>query len=188
VFQSVLKQMRKTAMDKSDQGPVYLGYRLGHIRNEGRVFRALVYNKGAAVLHMLRRLVGDEPFFRGLQRFYMVSRFKKVGTEEFRSAMEMETGRKLDRFFERWIYGSTLPKLKLAYRVEGSDLVVHVEQIGAEIFDVPLTLTLQYADRKPVDVVVAVTDRAVDQRIRLAGTLRGVEFNKDDGTLADVVK
>ena len=188
VFRSVLKQMRKTAMDRSDQGPVYLGYRLGHIRDESRVFRALVYNKGAAVLHMLRRLVGDEPFYRGLQRFYTASRFKKAGTEELRSAMEMETGRNLDRFFERWIYGSTLPKLKFAYRVDGSELVVHVEQIGPEIFDVPLSLTLEYADKKPVDVVVSVTDRAIDQRIPLAGALRGVDFNKEDGTLAEVIK
>jgi aminopeptidase N len=167
---------------------VYLGYRLGHIRDESRVFRALVYNKGAAVLHMLRRLVGDEPFYRGLQRFYTASRFKKVGAEELRSAMEMETGRNLDRFFERWIYGSTLPKLKFAYRVDGSEVVVHVEQIGPEIFDVPLSLTLEYADKKPVDVVVSVTDRAIDQRIPLAGALRGVDFNKEDGTLAEVIK
>ena len=55
---------------QSDQGPVYLGYRLGHIRNDSRVFRALVYNKGAAVLHMLRRLVGDDAFSRGMRRFY----------------------------------------------------------------------------------------------------------------------
>ena len=46
------------ASTRSDQGPVSLGYRLGHIRGESRVFRALVYNKGAAVLHMLRRLSG----------------------------------------------------------------------------------------------------------------------------------
>ena len=29
-------------MDATDQGPIYLGYRLGHIRSESRVFRALV--------------------------------------------------------------------------------------------------------------------------------------------------
>ena len=57
------------AIDQSAQGPVYLGYRLGHIKGDGRVFRALVYNKGAMVLHMLRRLVGDEVFFGGLRRF-----------------------------------------------------------------------------------------------------------------------
>jgi aminopeptidase N len=101
--------------------------------------------------------------------------------------MEAEARRPLDRFFERWIYGSTLPKLKLGYRVDGKDVVLHVEQIG-ELFDVPVTVTLQYADRKSVDVVVPVTERAVEMRVPLAGTLRGVEFNKDDGTLAEVTR
>ena len=119
VFVGVLRQMRKWGIDASDQGPVSLGYRLGHIHGDGRVFRALVYNKGAAVLHMLRRLVGDEAFFRGLRRFYRDSRFRKVGTDDFRAAMERETGQPLERFFERWIYGSTLPRLKVSYRVDG---------------------------------------------------------------------
>src|SRR5207245_9127987 len=86
---------------------------------------ALVYNKSAAVLHMLRRLVGDEAFFRGVRRFYEASRFRKAGTEELRAAMEAETGRPLERFFERWIYGSTLPQLKLGYRIDVSAVVVH---------------------------------------------------------------
>jgi hypothetical protein len=186
-FTSVLKQLRRWGMDATDQGPISLGYRLGHIRGESRVFRALVYNKSAAVLHMLRRLVGDEPFFRGMRRFYREGRFRKVGTQDFRLAMEKETERPLERFFERWIYGATLPKLKIGYRVEGAEVVVHIEQIG-DIFDVPVTLTLQYADRKPVDVVVAVTERSVDHRTPLEGVLRGVDISKDDGTMAEIVK
>jgi hypothetical protein len=186
-FASVLKQLRRWGMDATDQGPISLGYRLGHIRGESRVFRALVYNKSAAVLHMLRRLLGDDAFFRGVRRFYREARFRKVGTQDFRAAMEKESGKQLERFFERWIYGSTLPKLKVTYRVEGTDVVLHVEQIG-EIFDVPVTLTLQYADRKPVDVVVPVTDRAVDHRTPLEGVLRGVDVSKDDGTMAEIVK
>src|SRR5206468_5701049 len=98
VFTSVLRQMRRWGMDQTEQGPIYLGYRLGHIRGESRVFRALVYNKSAAVLHMLRRLIGDDRFFQGLRRFYNSSRFRKVGTEEFRAAMEAETGHSLERF------------------------------------------------------------------------------------------
>jgi hypothetical protein len=187
VFASVLRQLRKWGMDNSDQGPVYLGYRLGHVRDQSRIFRALVYNKGAAVLHMLRRLVGDEPFFRGLRRFYRTSRFHKAGTAELRAAMELETGQPLERFFERWIYGSTLPRLKVGYRVEGTDVVLQVEQLG-EIFDVPLTILLQYADRKPVEVIVAVTDRVVEKRVPLAGALRGIDVSKDDGTMAEVVR
>src|SRR6185369_8542557 len=93
VFGGVMRQLRRWGMEQSEQGPVYLGYRLGHIRNEGRVFRALVYNKSAAVLHMLRRLVGDEAFFTGVRRFYRTMRFKKAGTEDFRAAMEAAYGR-----------------------------------------------------------------------------------------------
>jgi hypothetical protein len=185
VFTSVLKQWRKWSLDQSDQGPVYLGYRLGHIRNDGRVFRALVYNKGAAVLHMLRRLVGDEAFFRGIRRFYGESRFRKAGTEDLRRAMEAESDRPLERFFERWIYGSTLPRLTFAYRVERQEVVLHFEQ-PREVFDVPVTVTLQYADRRSVDVLVPVTDRIVDQRVVLEGTLRSVEVSKDDGSLIDM--
>src|SRR6185436_18524804 len=39
-FAAVLKQLRRWGMDATDQGPIYLGYRLGHIRGESRVFRA----------------------------------------------------------------------------------------------------------------------------------------------------
>jgi peptidase M1-like protein len=187
VFVSVLRQMRRWAMDQSDQGPVYLGYRLGHIRNESRVFRALVYNKGATVLHMLRRLVGDEAFFRGVRRFYWTARFHKAGTEDFREAMEQESGRSLERFFERWIYGATLPRLKVTHRVDGPEAVLRIEQIG-EVFDVPVPVVLNYADRKSETVIVRATEQVVEQRVKLTGTLRGIEVSKDDGTLAEIVK
>ena len=187
-----MRQMRKWALDDSDQGPIYLGYRVGHIKNDGRAFRAVVYDKGAVVLHMLRRLVGDEAFFRGLRRFYVASRFTKAGTEDFRRAMEAESGKSLDRFFERWVYSSGLPRIAFSYRVQpaaggGQELVLHFEQTG-EIFDLPVALTLQFTDRKPVDVVVPVTDKVVDSRLPLDGTLRSVDLNRDEGTLAEIVR
>jgi hypothetical protein len=187
-FAGVMRQVRRWGMEQSDQGPVYLGYRLGHIRNDSRVFRALVYDKSAAVLQMLRGLVGDEAFFEGVRHFYRTMRFKKAGTEDFRVAMEAAAGRSLERFFERWIYGSTLPRLRLSYKVDGSDAIVHVEQLGEDLFDLPLVVSLQYADRKSVDVTIPVTARTVDERVPLSGTLRGIEVNKDSGTLADVVR
>jgi len=168
---------------------VYLGYRLGHMKNDSRVFRALVYNKGAAVLHMLRRLLGDEVFFRGIRRFYVESRFEKAGSEDLRHAMEVESGRSLERFFERWIYGSTLPHVSFDYRVEpsanGQEVVLRFEQTG-DVFDIPLTVTLQYADRRSVDVFVPVTDRLVETRVALNGTLRTAEVSKEDGALVEV--
>jgi hypothetical protein len=190
VFSEMMRQLRRWAIDRSNQGPVYLGYRLGHIRNQPPVFRALVYNKGAAVLHMLRRLLGDEVFFRGLRRFYVGARFLKVGTEDLRTAMEAESGWLLERFFARWIYGSSLPRLTFGYRVESAadgrqEVILRVDQDG-EIFDVPVTVTLQFTDKRVVNVLVPVTDRTAEMRVPFTGTLRSATINNDDGMLAEI--
>ena len=182
-FHDILRQFRRWAVDYSDQGPVYLGYRLGHIKGESRVFRALVYNKGASVLHMLRRLVGDEAFFRGVRRYYAENRFKKAGTDDLRKAMEAESGRNLERFFERWIYDSAIPRLRFSSAQEGQELVVRFEQ-AAEVFDVPVTVTVTYADGTTSDHLVTLTEAATEQRLPLAGTFRSVDVNQDGGAVA----
>src|SRR5688500_13201988 len=165
------------------QGPVYLGYRLGHIKGESKVFRALVYNKGASVLHMLRRLVGDEAFFNGLRQFYAANRFKKAGTDDLRKAMEAATKRDLHRFFERWIYDNAIPRLRFSSAVEGNELIVRFDQTG-DVFDVPVTVGVTYVDGKTAEFVVPVTEASTEARFPLTGTLRSVEPNVDDAALA----
>jgi hypothetical protein len=186
-FGGVIRSMNRWAVQTSDQGPVYLGYRLGHIRNDGRIMRALVYNKGAMVLHMLRRLVGDDAFFAALRRFYAAHRFQKTGTDALRLAFTAETGRDFSRFFDRWIYGADLPVVRLTTRTEGQgadqSLVVRIEQQGDKLFDFPVTVTLQLADGTTRDVVVPVTEKVVEQRIAYAGVLRGTQLNRDRATL-----
>lgn len=192
VFADLMRQARRWTFEERDQGPIYLGYRLGHIRNDGRVFRALVYDKSAAVLQMLRRLVGDEPFFRGIQRFYRSSRFRKAGTDDFRLAMEHECGCQLARFFDRWVYGSALPRLKFGYHVVagegGQEAVLRVEQLGDVLFDVPVPVRLELADGRRLDVVIPVTDRTAELRVPLTAKLKDVEVRDDDGMLAEIVR
>jgi len=188
VFQSVLRRMRRWAIDESDQGPVYLGYRVGHIRNNGRAFRAIIYNKGAMVLHMLRQLMGDEVFYRGLKRFYLNARFRKAGSEDFRVAMEIESGRSLARFFEQWIYSAGVPQVAFSYRVEqgaaGQTAVLRFEQAGP-VYDLPATVTLDYATGASVDVVVPVLDQVVEFPVALTGTLRSASISRNDASLAE---
>jgi aminopeptidase N len=179
--------MRRWAADMTDQGPISLGSRLGHLQSDSRVFRALVYNKSAVVLHMLRQLIGDEAFFNGLRRFYHASRYRSVGTAEFRAAIEIEAGRPLGRFFERWIYGTTLPRLTFSYEVKPAEVVLRIEQTG-EIFDLPVVITLRYADGSSADVIVPVTDSVAQVSVPLAGTLRGAEISREEPPLAVIVR
>jgi aminopeptidase N len=180
-FRDVLRQFRRWAMDQSDQGAVYLGYRLGHIKGDSRVFRALVYNKGASVLHMLRRWVGDEAFFSGVRRYYAENRFKKAGTEDLQRAMEAASGRKLERFFERWIHQSGLPRIRYSIATEGQEAIVRFEQVG-DVYDVPVTVSLNTSE-KTVENVVAITEATVERRIPFTGSLRSIEVNADNGAL-----
>jgi aminopeptidase N len=136
------------------------------------------------VLHMLRRLLGDEAFFRGLRRFYSEWRFKKAGTDDFRLAMEQTAGQDLTPFFEAWIYGSGIPRLKFSYSVDGNTATVKLEHRG-QLVPVPVTVTLIYANGDTQDEVIAVTDQTVTRSIPLKGTLRTVEVNQDYAAVAE---
>jgi aminopeptidase N len=181
----MLRQFRRWSISESDQGPVYLGYRLGHIKSDLRVFRALVYNKGAAVLHMLRRLLGDEIFFRGLRQFYEDRRYQKAGTDDFERAMEAASGQVLDRFFERWIYGSEIPRVTYSATIADRQVTLRFEQQGETIFDLPVTVTLVHGDGSTTNVMVPVRDRQVDHTIPTSGIVRRVQVNRDSAAVAE---
>jgi hypothetical protein len=184
VFVGMLRQFRRWAVAESDEGPISLGSRLGHLRGQPRVFRALVYNKSAAVLHMLRRLVGDEAFFTAVRRFYAAQKFRKAGTDDLRAAFEEVSGRSLERFFDRWIYGAELPRLRYSAGFGGGMVDVRFEQTGDMVFDVPVTVTIVYADGGSQDVVVPVTDQRVEWSAAIERAVKQVQVNRDFAAVA----
>jgi hypothetical protein len=188
VVRTLLTQMRESAEAVMSQGPISLGYRLGHVQNEGQIFRATVYNKSAVVLHMLRRLMGDEAFFTGIRQFYRDWRFSKAGTDDFRAIMETQTKLRLTRFFERWILGSTIPRIRVTPKIDadGKGAVVRIEQVG-DAFDFPLTVVVQYADNTSEEMTVPVTDAIVEHKIALKSTARRI-FARDPLTFVEIVR
>src|SRR5215471_4586332 len=64
---------------------------------------ALTGSKGASVLNMLRSVVGDDSFFKGLKAFAQQYPWKSVNTDDFRKAMETASGQELNYFFMQWI-------------------------------------------------------------------------------------
>jgi hypothetical protein len=189
VFVNLLRQMRKWAVEHSSQGPVALGYRLGHIKGEGRVFRAIVYNKAAMVLHMLRRLVGDDAFFGGVRRFYRDYRFRKAGTDDFQKTMEAEAGVSLGRFFEGWIDGTEIPRLRFQSSVaaDGASVTLRFEHVGP-VMDVPALVTLVYESGTTDELLVRVTDKVAEVTVPLTGRLRLVQLNRDNAALAEFLR
>ncbi|MCU0249924.1 MAG: hypothetical protein MUE61_06935 [Vicinamibacterales bacterium] len=190
LFGDMLRRMAKWARDQGKSGPISLGYRLGHIQGDTRIFRAIVYNKSAVVLHMLRRVIGDDAFFRGIRRLYFGARFAKVGTDDVRAAFEKESGQDLARFFDMWIGGSGTPAVAFSWdRAAGGaapEVALRIEQRGRES-EFPVTVTLHYANGAAEDRQVVVRERAAEYRLPLKGELRNITLNRDGLTPLEIV-
>jgi aminopeptidase N len=112
-FQNVLRQLARWALKHTALGPIHLGYRLGQLKGDPQIFRAVVYDKGAYVLHMLRVVVGREKFREALVALQAEQRFQKVGSDHLRAALEKASGRELRSYFDEWIGGTRLPTLRV---------------------------------------------------------------------------
>ena len=183
VFGEVVAQWHRTTLSASGEGPISLGYRLGHLKRDPRVFRALVYNKGAAVLHMLRRWIGDEAFFRGWQAFYADHRYRKGGSDDLRRAFEQSSGRDLTRFFDRWIYDDVIPEVTYAV-VRGPKTVTLQFEQKTPVTDLPVTVRLRLADGTFVEHQVQLDRARQDITLPVSGAVSDIRVNHDRVALA----
>lgn len=84
-------------------------------RDPIELFDRHLYQKGAAVLHMLRGELGDARFFRSIARYVAQNAQRNVETIDLIRAIEEATGRNVRGFFDRWVFGLGHPELE--YRV-----------------------------------------------------------------------
>ena len=77
------------------------------------VTKAVGYDKGAMVFHMVRRLIGEEAFWSALRDVYRDKLFQRASWPDFQSAFEKRGNRSLDRFFAQWVSRAGAPELAL---------------------------------------------------------------------------
>jgi aminopeptidase N len=79
-------------------------------------FDSHTYPKGAAVLHILRFILGDEPFFQTLKHFLHKHNFRVVDTHDFMVSVKEATGQNMDWFFEQYIFKPGHPVFDVSYK------------------------------------------------------------------------
>ena len=110
---------------------------------------AFTYQKGAWVLHMLRRTLGDETFFRALRRYYAAHAGATATTDDLRHALEAASGRDLALFFRQWLYRPGLPELRVEWSWDEAtrEAVVALEQVqDGEPYELDLDLLFRSGD------------------------------------------
>ena len=112
-FREMLKRHTDQARFADRHGAIDLGMRLGEH------YQPIVYEKGAMVLHMLRRTIGDEHFTAVLSRFCRENAGRLVTTADFETAVEAVTGREMDWFFDQWIRRTGYPVYRTYHATSG---------------------------------------------------------------------
>ena len=184
-FVDMLRQFRRWSLTESDQGPVHLGYRLGPHQGATAASSARSSTTRApAVLHMLRRLLGDEVVLqRGCAASTTSRSSRRRAPTICARAFEAESGRSLERFFERWIYNTELPLLRYRHhgrRARGRRPLRAAD--GRRVFDVPVTVTRDLRRRADAGRVSCRSpDKQVEHRFRAEAPVRQVQVNRDSG-------
>ncbi len=140
----------------------------GRLEDYSPEYWALTAAKGAAILNMLRNVVGDANFKKGMKAFLDTYSWKSASSEEFRKTMEQASDQELRYFFIQWLESSGSPEFKLDYTVfrtqKGFRVVGKINQ-DLDTF------------RMPVDLRIETEGNPEDKKIEVTGT--SSEFSVD---------
>lgn len=120
------------------------------------IFNEIAYKKGAWVLHMLRKYIGDELFFSCIKSYAQGDQFlyKHASTEDFRDHCESISGVDLDTFFDQWIYDKGYPVYTNSYSSNPSENTITLNIVQKqkelyslrEVFEMYLDVKFYFSD------------------------------------------
>ena len=129
---------------------------------------ALTGSKGAAVMNMLRYVMGDDKFFQALKQYAQNFSWKSALTDDFRKIASDVSGQDLGYFFIQWIESSGAPEFKLDYTIyrtqKGFRVMGKIAQ-DLDTFRMPVVLKIETEgnpEEKKVDVVGTSSEFSVD--------------------------
>ena len=148
----------------------------------------LNYEKGAWILHMLRGLLGDETFFKGIRLYYRSHAGESVLSEDFQKAMESVSGTGLNTFFKQWLYQPGWPEYVISWQWDATageaDITLKQTQTTG-LFDTPLDIA--FSDMNHCEVhTFTVTDAVHNFRIPLKFKPEALEVDPEDRVLKSV--
>jgi hypothetical protein len=160
-----------------------------NISSTGAIFSTnAVYNKGAWVLHMLRRVMGDAEFFAGLAAYRAQYRDDSATVAEFADAMSASFGEELSWFTDQWVMSSGSPDYEWNYSSEniGGQEVLKLaiwqdqDQQGYGLFTMPIDVTV-VTTASISDYTLWNDDWSEYYVLPVDGPVLAVQFDVDDG-------
>jgi aminopeptidase N len=200
-MEDVLEEYRDTLLSKDSgkdttiesAGPITWGFRL-ESAGSAEAWRAITYDKGAWIFHMLRRRMGDAQFLKMLAELRRRFESRRLSTAGLRELVKeylppQLKPAKIDAFFDNWVYSSGIPTLKLRYTVKGVAPSVkisgQVEQSGVDDdFSVEAPVEIQFAKGASQTIWVETSSSAASFSATLKQVPLKVSIPAGTGVLA----
>jgi aminopeptidase N len=148
------------------------------------------YVRGPWILHLLRKRLGEELFWKGLQKYGREYRFRCADTNDFRRILERESGRDLGEFFHEWTErpGNPVLRVKIGYRPETKAGTVHVSQVqSGKLFHLPLTVTFRCnGSDHPISIRRRLVEREQEWAASLPSRPTTVEVDPEQALLVEL--
>jgi aminopeptidase N len=162
-------------------------------RSSEDMFDGVTYSKGACVLHVLRGLMGDAAWWKGIREYVASHKLQIVETDDFRKSMEAASGQDLKWFFDQWVYKAGHPELKVRWHYEDADKTVrvNVQQTQAldeqtPLFRLPTTLQITESTGGPRVIPILIDGRSHEFVIACQGRPKMVEIDPRGWLLKDI--
>ncbi len=168
----------------------------GTLYNPGsNIFSRLVYDKGAWVLHMLRKETGDSLFFKILSTYYDTYKYSNASTEDFKNICQKVTGKNLGFFFDQWVYkGEGIINLQFNWKSENVDGIIKTDlqikqlQNGYDIYKFPLDIKIFYENgNEPETKTIYISSRDEIFKITTKHKPITIELDPDRCLLAEFI-
>lgn len=155
---------------------------------EGTPESGAVYSKGAAVLHALKMLLGEEAFWEGIRRYTRAHQHDTVITTDLQRALEATSGHNLDWFFQQWVTLGHTPTLKVSSTYAEGELTVRVAQDPGDgpMFTLPITVEVGLEDGTTQRASAWMDGGTLTVPVPLDKPPRYVAFSPDGSVIATV--
>jgi aminopeptidase N len=110
-----------------------------------KLLNANSYQKGAWVLHMLRRKVGDTLFWKSIRQYYQTYKGSNANTRDLQKIFENVTHQNLQQFFDQWLFNAGQPMLNISWNYNSGKkiLSLKIEQTQDHLFEFPLQIAFK---------------------------------------------
>jgi aminopeptidase N len=110
------------------------------------MFDLVSYQKGGRVLHMLRHFVGDEAFYKSLNKYLTDNKFSNGSAIKLKLAFEAVTGKDLNWFFNQWYFGNGHPFIRITQQYNAATKQIMVKlsqtQLQNKLFELPVGIDI----------------------------------------------